>query len=104
MKKLFCLIGFLFFNSCLFSQNIQEVKLSGMGAYPNPFNEQLFIQHEDEKDNAKIEKIEIFSETGNLVLSVNRNNVVETSRINNGIYILKIHYKEQIIVRKVVKK
>jgi hypothetical protein len=103
MKALFFFL-FVFASTSLFSQNVQEINLSGVGTYPNPFNEQLFVQHKNAQDDDKIQKIEIFSETGNLVLSVNRSNIVETSRINNGVYILKIHYKEQIIVRKVVKK
>jgi hypothetical protein len=48
--------------------------------------------------------MEIFTESGNLVLAVNHSNLVETSRISNGTYILKIHYKTQTIVRRVVKK
>jgi hypothetical protein len=102
MKSIF--IFFIFFSSLSFGQQLPEVEISGVGIYPNPFNEELFVQHVKEEDNEKIQKIEIYTQSGNHVLTVNHSNVVETSRIQNGIYILKIYYSNQIIVRKVVKK
>jgi hypothetical protein len=101
--KFFILSFFLTLSLSSFAQNTKEVALSGVGSFPNPFNEKLFVQHEKEEDNEKILKMEIFTESGNLVLSVNHSNVVETSRLSNGMYVLKIHYKTQTIVRKVVK-
>lgn len=95
---------FLLVFTCSFGQKLPEVAISGVGAYPNPFNEQLFVQHTNIEDDDKIQKMEIYSESGNLVLSVNRSNVVETSRIPNGMYLLKIYYSDQVIVRKVLKK
>jgi hypothetical protein len=94
---------FLILSLSSFAQKMPEVEISGVGTYPNPFNQELFVQHEKEEDNDKIQKMEIYTESGNLVLSVNHSNVVETSRISSGKYILRIYYKDQIIVRKVVK-
>lgn len=103
MRFLVLLLLLLFFNFS-FSQKIDQVEISGLGTYPNPFNRELFVQHVKEEDNSKIQKIEIYSESGNLVVSVNYSNLVETTRIPNGVYFLKIYYPKQIITRKVIKK
>ena len=88
----------LMFTFCLFAQKTPEVKISGIGVYPNPFNEKIFI----ESDN-KLEKIEIYSENGLKILSVNQTNIVDANEIQKGKYILKLFFKDQIIIRKVYK-
>ena len=100
--KLFIL--FLVFASCSFAQDLPEVSISGVGIYPNPFNEQIFVKNEKDADTEKIDKIEIYTEQYQKVLSVNRSNVIDANQLKRGTYFLKIYYPDQVIIRKVVKK
>lgn len=100
--KLFFL--FLVSASCSFAQELPEVAISGIGIYPNPFNEQIFVQNEKQSDTDKIDKIEIYTERYQKVLSVTRSNVIDANHLKKGTYFLKIYYPDQVIIRKVVKK
>jgi hypothetical protein len=97
--KFFILFISLFIVSSLLAQKLPEIEIGGVGVYPNPFNDELFIKSENQVD-----KIEIFNEQGLKVLSVNQNNVIDANRLMKGNYVLKLYFKDQIIVRKVVKK
>ncbi|MCE3296147.1 MAG: family serine peptidase [Crocinitomicaceae bacterium] len=100
--KLFFL--FLVFASCSFAQDLPEVAISGVGIYPNPFNEQIFVQNKNQSDTDKIDKIEIYTEQYQKLLSVTRTNVIDANQLQKGTYFLKIYYPDQVIIRKVVKK
>ncbi|MGV3632412.1 MAG: T9SS type A sorting domain-containing protein [Bacteroidota bacterium] len=94
----------LVFATCSFAQELPEVSISGVGIYPNPFNEQIFVQNEKQADTDKIDKIEIYTEQYHKLLSVTRSNVIDANHLQKGTYFLKIYYPDQVIIRKVVKK
>jgi carbohydrate-selective porin OprB len=92
---------FMFFVSLsVFSQSTTpQVEIGGVGIFPNPFNEKLFIQAENH-----LNKVEIYDEQFKKVLTVNQSNIIEASELQNGVYILKLYFVDQIVVRKVIKK
>lgn len=96
--KTVVLLFLLFISLGAFSQTTPEVNISGIGIYPNPFNEKIFVQSENQ-----LKKIEIYAENGQKVISVNQNNIVDASELKSGTYILKLHFEDQVIVRKVLK-
>ncbi len=103
MKAVFFILSF-FLVSVSFGQDLPEVSISGVGVYPNPFNEQIFITGKNESETETISKIEIYTEQYQKVLSVNRTNVIDANHLKRGTYFLKIYYPDQVIIRKVVKK
>ena len=55
--------------------------------YPNPFNDQLFIQ-----DAALVEKVTIFNQSGQFVNELmNPGQMINTSNLTKGLYIVLIH-------------
>lgn len=98
MKVLFLFFA-LIFVATTYAQQKPEIKIPDVGIYPNPFNEQIFVKSEN-----KVEKIEIYNTSGQLVLSINQTNIVDATELRNGTYVLKAYYEDQIIVTKVLKK
>ena len=68
--------------------------------YPNPTSGKLTIN-----SNQKINNIEVYSQLGQLILSVPKKNEIDISYLNSGIYFIKItDEKENSTVKKVIKK
>ena len=68
--------------------------------YPNPTSGKLTIN-----SNQKINNIEVYSQLGQLILSVPHKNEIDISFLNSGIYFIKItDEKENSTVKKVIKK
>lgn len=66
--------------------------------YPNPVSNQLSI-----KTNNIIDKIELYSSTGKLVLKeekVTKN--IKTSNLNAGLYLVKIHSENKVATKKII--
>lgn len=88
-----------FISLSAFSQTTTpQVEIGGVGIFPNPFNEKLFIQAENH-----LNKVEIYDENYKKVLTVNQLNIIEASELKNGKYILKLYFEDQVIIRRVVK-
>ncbi|MFT5243781.1 MAG: hypothetical protein ACI8QQ_001714, partial [Psychroserpens sp.] len=51
-----------------------------------------------------IDKVELYSILGKKVLEVNRNNSIDISAFNSGIYFVKIHSGNRTISKKIIKK
>lgn len=98
MKFVIVLLSF-FIVPGFMAQELPEVSIAGVGIYPSPFNEDIFVKNENQ-----IEKIEIYNERYHKVLSVTKSNVTDANRLKKGTYFLKMYYKDQVIIRKVVKK
>lgn len=89
-----------FISLSAFSQTTTpQVEIGGVGIFPNPFNEKLFIQAENH-----LNKVEIYDESYKKVLTVDQSNIIEASELQNGVYILKLYFIDQIVIRKVIKK
>ena len=68
--------------------------------YPNPTNKELRI----ESSGLTIEKVEVYSSTGALLLLENNfNGKISVSNLVAGVYLLKIYTDKGLVVRKVVK-
>ena len=81
----------------------QNLENTSVQIYPNPVNDLLHINAED----ALIEEIQVFTITGQLVLSIKDTlDKIDLSQTPNGIYFLKLRGSEgeTIITQKVIKK
>nr|AIA91524.1 CAZy families PL1 protein [uncultured Flavobacteriaceae bacterium] len=67
--------------------NTEELSITDIQLYPNPVTENIHIKSKEE-----IQKVEIYSTSGNLVFSQNMNNksIVNVEHLTNGIYLIKI--------------
>jgi hypothetical protein len=79
---------------------------AGILAYPNPFNEELFVEGKGE-----INSIELFDLTGKSLLSQNANGSLGqsvklngTENLDAGIYFLQVKINNEVITQKVIKK
>ena len=67
--------------------------------FPNPAQNEIFI-----KSDLQIEKVEIYSYAGSLIISENNfNGNIFVSSLLQGIYLLKIHTDKGVLVSKIVK-
>ena len=67
--------------------------------FPNPVQNDLFVNVDDEK----VKRVEVYSLSGDLVVSENNTNKVSMSNIPQGIYIVKIKTNNKSIVRQIIK-
>lgn len=68
--------------------------------FPNPAKDEIFI-----KSELSIEKVEIYSFTGNLMISENDfHEKVSISTFPKGIYLLRVYTDKELVIGKVVKK
>ena len=78
---------------------IDDILAKSISIFPNPVKEELFITSEN-----TIEKVEIYTLTGNLVIM--ENNFIEkisTKNFTEGIYFVKIYTDKGVVTQKVVK-
>lgn len=78
---------------------LHENEIAGLDFYPNPVHNQLFIR------NNSIEKIQIFSTQGELILNLDltENSSIDLSNLNKGTYIVKA-FKENYVFEKIIVK
>jgi len=87
------------FNAVSSITGANEIEAAGYSIYPNPANDEIFIQSE-----FSITKVEIYSSTGALLLSEkNFNEKISISTLSQGVYVVKIYTEKGLIVSKVVK-
>ena len=67
--------------------------------YPNPAYDFIQVSKRDEKDNSEIEILNAFGE----IILVTKNQRIDISRIQNGIYIVKMHFVDRIKISKFIK-
>jgi len=78
---------------------VDENKIQQIQIFPNPTQNEIFI-----KSELPIKKVEIYSVTGVLLLSVNDfKEKISVSNLSKGVYILKIDLDNDTIFRKIVK-
>jgi hypothetical protein len=79
--------------------NTQETKTASQINFINPFSNELNFN-----SNEKIKQIEIYDESGRLILKENDKKQVNTSHLNKGVYIIKITTdSNKIISKKAIK-
>lgn len=83
-----------------FAQNvgIEIADLSDIKVYPNPTLGKVTVS----SDN--VTKVEVLDLVGRMVSTVEGTNVIDLSKLNNGVYTLRITTTEGVAVRKVIKK
>ena len=81
------------------SNGINDVISSQLSIFPNPAKDEIFI-----KSELPINKVEICSLTGSVLLSENNfNEKVSISALPQGIYLLKAYTDKGLIISKIVK-
>jgi hypothetical protein len=79
--------------------SITDVDVINLKLYPNPTSNFINITSIE-----TIDKVELYSILGKKVLEVNRNNSIDISAFNSGIYFVKIHSGNRTISKKIIKK
>ena len=77
---------------------ISDVSNNPMQIYPNPAQNEIFI-----KSDLQIEKIEIYSITGALLISEKFKGKISVSTLTQGIYLLKVYTDKGVMIRKFLK-
>ena len=81
------------------ASGIDDVVANQLQIFPNPAKEEIFI-----KSDLQIEKVEIYSLTGALLLSENNfNEKISVSALSRGVYLLKVFTDKGVIINKIVK-
>jgi len=79
--------------------NISDIESSSFKIYPNPVKDVIFIE-----SVLPINKLEIYSLTGSLLLSnSNVNRQISVSSLSKGIYLVKVYTDNGVAVSKIVK-
>jgi len=79
--------------------SVAQNEISNLRVYPNPANDVLFI----ESNNQLIDVVSIYSLEGKEVLNINKvQNSVDVSSLTSGIYIIKITSNENVLTRKII--
>ena len=79
---------------------IEDIHSQEIFIYPNPTTNDLFI-----KSESPIDKIEIYSLTGTLLMQENNfNEKISVSALQRGVYLLKVYTGKGLIIKKVVRK
>ena len=90
----------------LMSLSSEDVFLSNVVMYPNPFSNSIIINASLQAD--KVTKIEIFSTIGTLVNTISTDKditAIETSSLAKGVYLMKLSTSDgKSIIKKMVKK
>ena len=80
--------------------SIVNIVVNQMSIYPNPAKHEIFI-----KSELQIEKVEIYSLTGSLMITENNyNEKISVSTLPQGIYLLNVYTDTGLVVSKIVKK
>lgn len=77
---------------------LNDVKMENITIYPNPINDYLFIELNEDF------QIKIFSIGGKIVFEDNGSKKIDLTHISSGIYTVQIETKNSIFKRKVIKK
>ena len=81
------------------SSGIEDIQSQNISVYPNPTKDEIFIQSE-----LPINKIEIYSLTGSLMISANSvNGKISVFALPRGIYLLKVYTDKGLITKKIIK-
>lgn len=78
---------------------VDEYKDSEIKIFPNPATDKILIKTE----NQNVDKIELFSAYGELLLSTDITDAVNISHLTVGIYIIKVFFKDAYRIHKLVK-
>ncbi len=65
--------------------------------YPNPTSDSINI-----KTNEQIDKIELYSTVGQLVLKENSTNIINSKHISPGLYLMKIYVGKKVATKKII--
>ncbi|MDR0232626.1 MAG: T9SS type A sorting domain-containing protein [Dysgonamonadaceae bacterium] len=83
----------------LTTTGIDDVVANRLQIFPNPAKEDIFI-----KSELPVEKVEIYSLTGNLLSSENNfKEKISVSDLSRGVYLLKVYTDKGIIISKIIK-
>jgi hypothetical protein len=89
-----------FYENLALATGINEVKKSLINVYPNPVQNQLFI----ELDNQEVTEITILDYAGRIVKTINGNaTTVNVSDLTKGIYILKVTTEKGVSANRFIK-
>lgn len=89
------------YNSChLISTEIEEISKSAIQVYPNPAQNKIKITN---PENVKIESISIIDLKGNTLKKFKKNKTeLDLSGISTGMYLIKLTYGNEEVIRKIM--
>ena len=89
------------YSSCyLVSTNIEEFQISRIQVYPNPTRDKIIIEN---SENVNIESISLIDLNGRVLLNFEKYiKEIDLSGFSKGIYLLKLTYGNEIIIKKIV--
>jgi hypothetical protein len=73
-----------------------ETSLQSLQVFPNPTNDLIYIRSLD-----KIDKVEVYSLIGKLVLSTNKTDAVDLGNFAKGLYLVKVYSENKFSVKKI---
>ncbi len=79
--------------------SINEFSMNSISIYPNPVNDILTLE-----SNSNIDLIELYNILGTKINSVYNTNIIDMSKLNSGIYLIKIHLNGTSLTKKIIKK
>ncbi len=83
------------------SLSIAENTMENVVVYPNPTNGMLYIKT---PDNVTFDSIEIFDILGKRMFSpTHRDGAFDISRLNAGVYFVRIHSRDNMVTKKIIK-
>lgn len=85
-------------NSC--PDNIEHITNAEFSIYPNPSSSYINITI---SPNYSSYTITLYSEIGNLILTVKNENKIDISQLERGLYFLKVELDNQIYISKIIK-
>jgi hypothetical protein len=88
--------------ACNSTANTKEITNSKINIYPNPFQEKIEIQFDENILN--IELFDLMSKKLPIEINYGQQNIeVHTNALKNGTYLLKIHTQKGIVLQKMIK-
>ena len=92
-------------SACTSTLSTSQFELDSTAIYPNPFDNIINVEFQNQKDNLEVELIDILGKT---IISEEYNNVqsirISAEQLTQGIYFLRIKSDNQSITRKVIKR
>lgn len=89
--------------ACNAALSTSEVKNSEVTIYPNPAKDVVYVMSKDEVVKAEIIDISGRLVSTQTVSASNQNRSIDTSKLQKGLYLVKLHTKSGIVTKKIIK-
>lgn len=80
------------------STQYAEPPKQGLGLYPNPANQRVFIQ-----SSHPVVQLHLYNANGKLIEQLPPNETIDVSHLTPGVYVLHVHTQQGVTVKKIIK-